>query len=368
MREHHRKETDRLASSAAGISPEDRGGAFFVGLTRQLRFLSSERHRGAIVATCRLVRTPIEWTEVVASWNAEVPASAALRVELQAVYPDHATRWYCLGVWMDRAEGEGRHSVAGQRDDDGAVDTDVLRITRPCSAIRARLTIEGASDDALWAIRFFGLSFRGQHLGDPFRMDGVSLPVPALDVPEVCQCDYPGGNVWCSPTSVTMMLQYWANVLERSDLQLTVPEAAESVMDPVYGGTGNWSFNVAWAGLYPGMLAYVTRLASVGELAQWVANGVPVAVSLLRRVLYDLDIPNDPGHLVVCVGFADDGSPILNDPYVEPGSGGTVRRMVDLDRFVEAWAASHNTVYLIYPEEMDPPLDRCSHWDRTRLR
>ena len=87
-----------------------------------------------------------------------------------------------------------------------------------------------------------------------------SGPEMILPVPTRSQLDYAGGGAWCSPTSVSMVLSYWSMQLGRSDLNRDVPEVAAAVYDPGWPGTGNWSFNTAYAGSFPGMRAYVTRL------------------------------------------------------------------------------------------------------------
>ena len=46
-------------------------------------------------------------------------------------------------------------------------------------------------------------------------------------------------------------------------MNLTVPEVAAVVYDDSFAGTGNWPFNTAFAGSFPGMRSYVTRLDDI---------------------------------------------------------------------------------------------------------
>jgi hypothetical protein len=154
-----------------------------------------------------------------------------------------------------------------------------------------------------------------------------------------------------------MLLAYWADRLQRRELARDVPEVAAGVHDPNWPGTGNWPFNTAYAGSFAGLRACVTRLGDVSELEQWVRAGVPVAASLTYSVLKG-EPDQDDGHLVVCVGFSDQGDVVLNDP----GSRRERRKTVARDRFTAAWARSHRTVYLVYPETFTPPPDRYGHW------
>ena len=156
-----------------------------------------------------------------------------------------------------------------------------------------------------------------------------------------------------------MVLGWWAGQLKRPDLDRPVPEVAKQVEDPNWPGTGNWPFNTAYAGSFPGMTAYVSRFSDVTELEDWIASGIPVAVSVAYTVLKGVPPRDGPdGHLVVCVGFTEQGDLIVNDP----GTRRQIRRVVPRENFVKAWAHSRNTVYLIYPNAMAVPVDRFGHW------
>ena len=70
---------------------------------------------------------PIEWNELVVSWN--VPPGVHLKVEARAIYPDHATQYYTMGLWSDDPAQFPRESVRRQRDQDGTVRTDTLMLS-----------------------------------------------------------------------------------------------------------------------------------------------------------------------------------------------------------------------------------------------
>ena len=113
-----------------------------------------------------------------------------------------------------------------------------------------------------------------------------------------------------------MVLAYWSQQLHRPELNHTVPETAKAIADGPRGDTGNWPFNTAYAGRYPGMRAYVTRLGDIAELEDWIAAGIPVIISVSSYLTSDRTSGPDNGHLIVCVGFTDKGDVVANDPGV----------------------------------------------------
>ena len=167
----------------------------------------------------------------------------------------------------------------------------------------------------------------------------------------------------CSPTTISMILGYWADTLKRPGLDRPVPEVADATYDTQWQGTGNWPFNMAYAGSYSNIRAYVSRLSDVAELEAWIARSLPVGLSLDYDRLRAKG-PGPNGHLVVLVGFTETGDPIINDP----GTSEHVRKIFPRKKLIDAWACSRNTVYLIYPEKVTLPVDLYGHWDSPLTR
>jgi hypothetical protein len=107
------------------------------------------------------------------------------------------------------------------------------------------------------------------------------------------------------------------------------------------------------------MRAYVSRLTDVSELEDWIEAGIPIATSVSYNRLKGKGT-NGSGHLIVCVGFADNGDIMVNDPGTHLSN---VRRTFSRALFREAWADSGNTVYIIYPENANIPPARFGHWE-----
>ncbi len=183
-----------------------------------------------------------------------------------------------------------------------------------------------------------------------------------LDVPERRQAEYDGGMGWCSPTAVSMVMAYWAALLSRPELDRTVPETAAAVYDSELRGTGNWPFNTAYAGAFPGMRAYVTRLDDLSELEPWINAGIPPVLSVSSYLTNDRHGGTDSGHLIVCVGFTANGDVVANNPGVSVKKGIRARQVYPRERVIEAWKKSKNTVYFIYPESAKIPENVFGHW------
>ena len=152
-----------------------------------------------------------------------------------------------------------------------------------------------------------------------------------------------------------MLLAFWARELGRPELDADVREVAAGVHDPGWPGTGNWPFNMAFAGARPGLRACVARFDGLSGLEAWTRRGLPVAISVSYAMLKGAPLaePGD-GHLVVVCGFTPDGDVVVDDPGVRRER---VRRVFPRSDVARAWATSHRTVYLTWPEDRSVPID-----------
>jgi hypothetical protein len=341
----------------------DARGGQFIGLRHFSAFEKSRGSKpGEMVLTSPVMVPRINWEELIASWNADTPEGTYLKIEVRALYPDTATKYYTMGLWSSNPARFPRESVPNQKDSNGTVSTDTLILNRPSVRFQVRVTLGG--DDLLAPkLKFLGLSLTDTSLSPaplPPNETAWGRLVPVL---ERSQMNYPNGKVLCSPTTVSMLMNFWAEDLRRPDLDRDVPEIASAIYDAEWKGTGNWAFNMAYAGSPRGMRAYVTRLSDVSELEEWIAKGMPVGLSLCYDRLRGKG-PGPNGHLVVLVGFTEKGDPVINDP----GTSKNVRKTFPRKNLVYAWSYSHNAVYLVYPEDSEIPTDRFGHWDSWSAR
>jgi len=328
------------------------------------------------------VLPPASFTRLVASWNADTPAAGRLTVQVEAsTASGESSSWYTLGIWAADDRSVQRTSVDGQSEALGRVATDTLYSrSSPFVSYSLRVTLErAAADDLSPSVRSVGAAVSdfayspAVATSAPLSADPVELGVPAFSQ-EIHARQYPrwggGGEVWCSPTSTEMVVEFWARGPSADDLAWVDPSyadpsvdfAARSTYDAAYRGTGNWPFNAAYAAHF-GLETFVTQLRSLAEAEQFIRAGIPLVGSIAARPgeLHGfLFSGGTSGHLVVIVGFDAAGNPIVNDSAA--WSDATVRRVYDRAEFERVWLrGSGGTVYVIHPPEVafpPPPAAR----------
>jgi hypothetical protein len=333
----------------------------FIGVTDFSHFTRSRTDDGRMILLSPVIRPPMTWDQLVVSWNADAPAGTFLKIEAAANSPAFATKFYWLGDWSPDNHAFPRASVGGQKDAAGDVKVDTLVLNHPADAVQIRLTL-GGTNAMLPSLKFLGLSFCNSQIAPSVPPPNRAAWGKIISVVERSQQSYPGGNGWCSPTSLSMVLARWGGEFNRADWNLDAPEVAAGVFDHNFKkATGNWSFNTAFAGGLRGMRAYVTRFDDISELEDWIAAGIPVIISARYDLLQDGRAEDLNGHLTVCRGFTETGDLIINDPWTDLKVE-SVRHIYKRENVRRAWATSHNTVYLVYPENVKPPFDRFGHW------
>jgi hypothetical protein len=271
------------------------------------------------------------FTDLVASWAATTPRGSWVEVGVQA----RGTRtWHGLGTWASGRRNPRRTSVTG----DPEVDTDVWRPRRQPDAYRLRVRLHGTAElHRVGAVVSAG----------PARAD-TSPPLRrtarVVDVPRLSQLTFAGvgGRGWCSPTALSMVLSHAGRLPPGTDL----PRAAAEVDDPAYG-TGNWSFNTAWAAALAEN-AFVTRLHDLREAEEYVDAGIPLVASVAyaEGALRGAPTRGTDGHLLVIRGFTAEGDVVVNDPAAPTER--SVRRTYDRAQLERAWLdGSGGLVYVI---------------------
>jgi hypothetical protein len=299
-----------------------------------------------------VVSAGFNYNDAIASWNASTPAGTWMEVQFRAQYGTRWSKWYVLGIWAADNSTIQRHSVQSQGDSDGfvAVDTFVSSSKKESTdKFQLKLRLFSTDDNFTPSVQNASVAYS---TAAP-KTATVSAGNPALwntliNVPECSQMVYPdGGEVWCSPTSTSMVLAYFDQYV--GNCEPRVRAAVEGVYDWIYDGHGNWPFNTAYASTQ-GYEGYVARFTSLAKAEEYVAAGIPVIMSIAwgKNELTGADIESTNGHLLVLVGFDANGNPIVNDP-ASPDDA-SVQKVYLRSEFEPLWLqASGGTVYLIYP-------------------
>jgi hypothetical protein len=269
--------------------------------------------------------------EAVVSWNTRAPRG---RIELTAYRADgQVSSWlpYVSFSPQDRRSLNGRDEVA-------SLETDIL------SSGQSMVAIEVRCDAALDAI---AISTPVHAPRPTIDANGLFLDVPALSqyLPA-----FPGERGWCSPAALAMLLNYWGG-------SFGVADVAAGVRDTAYGGTGNWAFNVAFAGEH-GLRAAVVHLDGIAHAAAFIASGIPLALSFSWK---EAELPSAPlghsdGHLAVLRGFTKHGHPQFNDP-AHPD----LTTMYDRAAFARVWERHGGIAYALVPQERSNELLRLAN-------
>jgi len=333
----------------------------FVGLKDFSGFTRSQNTNGETALLSPAIKSAVAWNELIVSWNAAAPAGTFLKIEARALSTNRETKFFTLGSWSPDNKKFPRASVRGQKNPGGDVSTDTLVLTQPASATQIRVTVGGTNQQSP-ALKFLGLSFCNTKAVPATQPPNRAAWGKTIPTPERSQHGYPQEKGWCSPTSLSMVLARWGETLHRPELNLDVPEVAAAVFDQAYNGTGNWPFNTAFAGSFDGMRSYISRFGDISELEDWIAAGIPVIISAPWELLEPGRPQASNGHLVVCIGFTENGDVVINDPATNLKRE-SVRRIYKRENVIRAWAESHNTVYLVYPESAQLPPDRFGHWE-----
>lgn len=356
---------DATAGLCAGTDPQAAGsynsGNYYNGGSFYYGTLISPMHT-----------TKQAFTTLIASWNATTPAGTWMEVHVRVRESKSWTNWYDLPIWASDFSVINRHSVDGQADKTGSVATDTFLAKQQATAYQLSLTLFTTSPSVSLTLNRVGAIASYDVANVPTVAPDTSVWGTNLNVPQRSQMlpayqglSYGGGGeVWCSPTSTSMVMDYWSNVLKQANLNQTVPDVAQGAYDFTYQGTGNWPFNTAYSAEFGGMHSFVTRMYSMSQIEQWVKAGVPIIMSI---AFSDGQLPGAPilsstGHIIVVRGFDANGNVIVNDPaFATDDQVQATYNRADLQK---VWLASSNgTVYVNYPEGWSvPTADRYTSW------
>lgn len=300
--------------------------------------LQDSAHRGKYMSPIIKVE---EFNQLVASWNVDTPEGTAIELLVKVKVEDNWSQWFSYGKW---SESGNRASVKGQSDEIGKMSIDTLELIGHKDAGEIMYCIELSRKDANIPsprVRNVYLTLKlREEVQEVFALKEEDYLID-LNVPERSQMIVPEiGKVICSPTSISMVLEYYG-------VNLDTEKVAKNVLDEGVNIYGNWSYNVAYGGTKV-KYSYVARFTSVQDIKVCISKGIPVIASIKTKsedILIGAPQAYPSGHLIVLRGFTvKDGEEyvIVNDPAAPEIE--TVRREYKVSDFERAW---NGMVYIL---------------------
>jgi hypothetical protein len=289
-------------------------------------------------------------TQVLPSWNLDTQPDSGVKFFIRSrdAKSGDWSPWLYIGAWGKTSPFDKDKVTFAH----GEVDIDYLKLKRPADAYQMRAVLQSFDVDGQSnpAIRKLTMVYSGA-IDDPQKRAELARPVEiqgewarTLDVPFFTQADAPPAlkPQICSPTSVTMVLNY------RGDDSAMV-ENALAIYDPDYGIFGNWGRAVAYAG-QRGFDAYLDRVRTWDQVKAYIAQGQPIIASIrFESGTFPSNVMDaTDGHLVVIRGLTPDGDAVMNDSASKDRGEGIVYRSEELAR---AWLRHGGVAYIIRPME-----------------
>ena len=285
------------------------------------------------------LESPFPFDNLVGSFSADVPPGGELELSAKVRTGAGWSEWYVMGT----QKPDGFTSAPSCDDALAALDVDELKLKSTATAARYRVKFRAGRRPVRLRSVALALSDASAPEAPPASTTGPwtrELPVvprSQRDEEEKYRHDV------CSPTSLSMVLEFWGHKKATEEAALAVRDRASQLF-------GNWPANAAYAASF-GLDARVARLESLTDLEREIAAGRPVVVSVAFGAgeLPDAPISETSGHLMVVIGFTQNGDVIVDDPM---GRGrGDVRRVYGRAAFHKAWRVNkRGLAYLIGPD------------------
>lgn len=284
----------------------------------------------------------LRFTELIASWNGKTSENSTIEIQIKIRSGDEWSKWFSYGKWSDNGFNKG--SKRAQDDEIGEIDIDVIETKTDVIAdgFKYRVMLERTEETIdSPSVRLVVASldpYNKRESDDSYETCEVDIQVPTrsqMIVPEI-------GNVICSPTSLSMVLEFHG---VDEDTAIVAFGCQDKRVD-IYG---NWAYNVAYAG-ERGFESYVRKCESINDIKEYLLEGIPVVASIKTNSVGELQgspMAYSSGHLLVIRGLTNkDGADyiIVNDPAAK--SNETVRREYKLGQFLNVWA---KVIYVVEP-------------------
>jgi hypothetical protein len=289
--------------------------------------------------------TDFPFTELIPSWNATAPVGTGLRffVSVRDARSREWSPFLYFGGWGQARPPPPPQVVSFPH---GVVHVDTLVLDRPADAYKVRAQLVSYAFDAAPMLRRIAISYSGV-VADEVQRAALMEPIKieanwarTLDVPYRTQGDTPKPlrSQTCSPTSVSMVLEYWGR-------KFPTVENAVAMYDGDHEQFGTWNRATARAGEL-GLDAWITRFRGWDAVKAQIAQGRPIIASIQFKTgeFPAAALSHTNGHLIVIRGFTAGGDVVVNDPANASKGNGAVYPAADL---AKAWFGHGGVGYVI---------------------
>lgn len=279
--------------------------------------------------------------ELVPSWNVLIDEHSTVSILVALGNSEGFGKYYVMSLW----QSNNKLSFKNQEDEYARVSIDtIIPIKNDIDRIKFKVVLAKSENDNT---KLKNLSITTTPLNSVNDYSTSALTEHEITVSPRQQLSIPNiGNSICSPTSLSMLLNYYGY----TDAQELV---AANVYDNGSNIYGNWSFNASYAGGFD-LYSRVEYVNELSVLMEYINNDIPLALSIKtssKEALEGSIMAYPAGHLVVLSGFVlKEGNwyAVINDPAEYDDN--LVRREYKLEQILEAW---RGYVYVVQETEFE---------------
>src|SRR5690554_5706694 len=282
-----------------------------------------------------------EFSELVLSWNVKNLNDSQLVFFISVGNENGFSKFHAMGSFKE----DQNRSISAEADEYASVNIDTLiNKDEKNNLFKLRVNITPNSNENLI---LENITVTTKPLNNNLVYDESLLINHLIDVDPLQQLSIPNiGNLICSPTSVTMVLNYYGYNFKQEEM-------AQKVYD--YGRRiyGNWTFNASYAGSLESIYSRVEFIDDFNKVVNYIKNDVPVIFSITTTSLNDLEgsiMAFPAGHLIVLIGFEQINGVwygIFNDPAEYEDN--KVMRKYKMEQVLNIWK---QYTYIISDEDI----------------
>lgn len=285
----------------------------------------------------------IEFEELVMTWNATINDNESATFKVILGNEEAFSKEFIMGYFQN----SNLRSIRGQEDDFARVNVDTL-INKDVEKNKKVIIKIDINNNLENEIVIKNVSLTTKKVDSVIETNYSKLIEKIIAVPPKQQLAIPRiGNLICSPTSLSMVIDYYG-------FNTDVVEVSQAVIDKGYNNIyGNWTLNASYAGTYQGITSRVEYINDFDTLVTYIEKDIPVVLSIKTTSKEQLDgsiMAYSSGHLLVLIGFElinDNWYALVNDPAEYEDD--KVLRKYPIEQLMTVW---RNYTYIISNQKL----------------